>query len=214
MIAEAEKAAKALEGAAKKSPVAQASLVETRKIIAEAIQSISSIDEGQRDCQTDGSISQAAPELDSPTKLELSAKIEDPDQIVERKVNGAQTSASSNCDLLGFDFEESASRALVNGAEAEVQLSSLSKRGIVNGKQYVYQTRPKDYNVAPALLDSVVKPSSCTEHIGDSELNGVIERANTTLLNGVKSQSSNGEKLSNLATVTKKWVRGRLVEES
>ncbi|TYH71020.1 hypothetical protein ES332_D05G155900v1 [Gossypium tomentosum] len=46
LIAEAEKAAKALEIAAMKSPVAQASLIETRKLIAEAIQSIESIEGG------------------------------------------------------------------------------------------------------------------------------------------------------------------------
>ncbi|KAL7233306.1 hypothetical protein ACSBR1_017020 [Camellia fascicularis] len=40
LIAEAEKAAKALEAAATKSPLAQASLIETRNLIAKAIQSI------------------------------------------------------------------------------------------------------------------------------------------------------------------------------
>ncbi|KAL7233315.1 hypothetical protein ACSBR1_017028 [Camellia fascicularis] len=40
LIAEAEKAAKALEAAASKSPLAQASLIETRNLIAKAIQSI------------------------------------------------------------------------------------------------------------------------------------------------------------------------------
>lgn len=44
MIAEAEKAAKALEIAASRSALAQASLLETRKLIAEATQSIESIE--------------------------------------------------------------------------------------------------------------------------------------------------------------------------
>ncbi|KAE9616011.1 hypothetical protein Lalb_Chr04g0261261 [Lupinus albus] len=44
LIADAEKAAKALEVAATKSPIARASLIETRKLIAEAIQSLESID--------------------------------------------------------------------------------------------------------------------------------------------------------------------------
>lgn len=44
LIAEAEKAAEALEIAAIKSPIARASLIETRKLIAEAIQSIESIE--------------------------------------------------------------------------------------------------------------------------------------------------------------------------
>ncbi|KAL5061383.1 hypothetical protein RYX36_032987 [Vicia faba] len=43
LIAEAEKAAKALEDAAQKSPVVQASLIETRKLIDEALHSLESI---------------------------------------------------------------------------------------------------------------------------------------------------------------------------
>lgn len=46
MIAEAEKAAEALEVAAVRSPIARASLLETRKLIAEAILSIESIHRG------------------------------------------------------------------------------------------------------------------------------------------------------------------------
>lgn len=47
LIFEAQKAAKALEVAAMKSPIARASLLETRELIAEAIQSIESIETGQ-----------------------------------------------------------------------------------------------------------------------------------------------------------------------
>ncbi|XVE51771.1 hypothetical protein DITRI_Ditri02bG0067700 [Diplodiscus trichospermus] len=47
LIAEAEKAAKTLEVAAVKSPVARASLIKTKKLIEEAIQSIESIERGQ-----------------------------------------------------------------------------------------------------------------------------------------------------------------------
>lgn len=47
LIVEAQKAAKALEVAAVKSPIARASLMETRELIAEAIQSIESIETGQ-----------------------------------------------------------------------------------------------------------------------------------------------------------------------
>lgn len=55
LIAEAEKAAKALEVAATRSPVAQASLIETRKLIAEAIQSIESIENGEPPSQDEAS---------------------------------------------------------------------------------------------------------------------------------------------------------------
>lgn len=47
LIAEAEKAAKALEVAALKSPLAQASLIETRNLIAEATRSIKKIESGR-----------------------------------------------------------------------------------------------------------------------------------------------------------------------
>ncbi|CAA6656257.1 unnamed protein product [Spirodela intermedia] len=47
LIAEAEKAAKALEAAALKSPLARASLLETRKLIAEATQALERVGPGQ-----------------------------------------------------------------------------------------------------------------------------------------------------------------------
>ncbi|XP_061951338.1 uncharacterized protein LOC133674297 isoform X2 [Populus nigra] len=46
LIAEAEKAANTLEAAAVRSPIARASLIEARKLISEAIQSIESVDTG------------------------------------------------------------------------------------------------------------------------------------------------------------------------
>lgn len=49
LIAEAEKAAKALEVAAATSPIARSSLIETRKLIAEAIESLESIDTQKTD---------------------------------------------------------------------------------------------------------------------------------------------------------------------
>lgn len=233
LIAEAEKAAKALEIAAKNSPLAQASIIETRKLIAEAIQSISSIGEGQEYSQNDGSISLTFPELVSPSKLEKSANIEGANQIVEKKVNGAQRSASIDCDLMrfnfenpalqdlgdassngdmmGFNFETPAIRDLVNGT-GDVQSSSLSKHNVVNSKENFHISRPGDFSGAPPLLDGAIKHSSCAKHLGDPELNVIRERTNSTQLNGVKFWSSKEEKSPELTTVTKKWVRGRLVE--
>ncbi|XP_071901267.1 uncharacterized protein [Coffea arabica] len=223
LIAEAEKAAKALEVAAEKSPVAQASLVETRKLIAEAIQSISSIDEGQEELQNDGgSISLAAPEFVGPAKLEMSENVENPNQIVKRKVNGAQTSRSSTRDLIGFKFENTALQDL-GDASSNTDMMGFSFEepalgGLVNGTadvQKLRQTRLEDYNVASVLLDSAgrVKSSSCTDRMVDPALSGSPQREDNPLLNGVKSsESGNEEKLSKSASVTKKWVRGRLVE--
>ena len=221
LIAEAEKAAKALEVAAEKSPVAQASLVETRKLIAEAIQSISSIDEGQEELQNDGgSISLAAPEFVGPAKLEMSENVENPNQIVKRKVNGAQTSRSSNRDLIGFKFENTALQDLGDASSDMMGFSfeEPALGGLVNGTadvQKLRQTRLEDYSVASVLLDSAgrVKSSSCTDRMVDPALSGSPQREDNPLLNGVKSsESGNEEKLSKSASVTKKWVRGRLVE--
>jgi hypothetical protein len=60
LIIEAQKAAKALEVAAMKSPIARASLMETRELIAEAIQSIESIETGQITFHENGSYPSAA----------------------------------------------------------------------------------------------------------------------------------------------------------
>lgn len=63
LIAEAEKAAKALELAALKSPAAQALLLETKKLIAEATRSIEKIENGRLTSQDvdDTSLSSSGP---------------------------------------------------------------------------------------------------------------------------------------------------------
>lgn len=85
LIAEAEKAAKALEVAATTSPLARASLVETRKLIAEAIRSIESIDTEQ--ITENGRYANGLVDKETETGS---------------AINGIQSLASSNEDDLDF----------------------------------------------------------------------------------------------------------------
>nr|GMD37129.1 uncharacterized protein LOC109192550 [Ipomoea batatas] len=89
LIAEAEKAAKALEVAARQSPVVRASLVETRNLIAEAIQFIDSIDmEEILSGQNEGDQLLTLPEIINVDDL-TDADTEHLDEIDTRKTNGA-----------------------------------------------------------------------------------------------------------------------------
>nr|GEY47891.1 nuclease associated modular domain 3 [Tanacetum cinerariifolium] len=102
LIGEAQRAAEALEGAAAKSPMAEASLIETRKLIAEAISYIKSIETGNS-----GSAGAV------PDKDEI---VEDASDIEQIGVNGAVETAK---------FGEASLQTNVNGME-HVKLSSSS----------------------------------------------------------------------------------------
>lgn len=240
LIAEAEKAANALEAAAKKSPLAQASLIETRRLIAEAIQSISSIDEGQEDSRNDASISLASPKSVSCTELEMSAELDDPNQTVERKVNGSHALEPSNCvnmglgceksgfeelgdasgnsvNILGFNFERPGGvQDSVDGAELAGS-SRFCSHNVVNGKEVLPRRSCTDANLGARLLDASVKLRSFTERLGESRLNGSMEHERKSQLNGMTLQQEARKeekppKIGNVMKKKKKWVRGRLVE--
>ncbi|GKC65328.1 nuclease associated modular domain 3, partial [Tanacetum coccineum] len=102
LIGEAQRAAEALEAAAAKSPMAEASLIETRKLIAEAISYIKSIETGNS-----GSAGAV------PDKDEI---VEDASEIEQIGVNGAVETAK---------FGEASLQTNVNGME-HVKLSSSS----------------------------------------------------------------------------------------
>ncbi|PWA58461.1 nuclease associated modular domain 3 [Artemisia annua] len=102
LIGEAQRAAEALEAAAAKSPMAEASLIETRKLIAEAISYIKSIETGNSGSA--GAVSD---------KEEI---VEDASEIKQIGVNGAVETAK---------FGEASLQTNVNGME-HVKLSSSS----------------------------------------------------------------------------------------
>ncbi|XP_019423694.1 PREDICTED: uncharacterized protein LOC109332957 isoform X2 [Lupinus angustifolius] len=192
MIAEAEKAAKALEVAATKSPIARASLIETRKLIAEAIKSLESID-------TQGITDNNAP---SPALNEINnengSKIEVPNQSHIVQVNGHKTLSSSDYKF-SEDFGEFSVEKLLNDGGSEHHLKST------NG----YASFPFSFN-SQTLELSPLNQQRKTE----TEENLNSEYSSDTSSTVVEIQSIEDEETlsrsSNIAT--KKWICGRLVE--
>ena len=191
LIAEAEKAAKALEIAATKSPVARASLMETRKLIAEAIQSIESIETGQISSHENGSFpSIASDDLISQVDKDSSAKIEVLNHADLREVNGTPIVPSKDDD---FNFNKFTLHELLNNEE-ELLPSSFSGSGS-----------------SPFGFDSLMKQSCSKNDLDLAEPNGYGECQKDPLLNGTEVESLK-EETPKLVPVTKKWVRGRLIE--
>ncbi|KAF8011257.1 hypothetical protein BT93_J1765 [Corymbia citriodora subsp. variegata] len=189
LIAEAERAAKALEVAAMKSPIARASLAETRKLIAEAIQSIESIETGSMEYPDNGSYPSAA-------LPDLINHIEDETTTVSgnrqnwRKVNGSQAKtwedSDGDLDFGGFSLPD------------------------------VLPDEEGDFNTIDLGIpfDSEARRDHSGERDDIPEPNGLAEGESRSLPNGTKTdvQSMGSETCSKPIAVTKKWVRGRLVE--
>ncbi|KHN11356.1 hypothetical protein glysoja_036053, partial [Glycine soja] len=169
LIAEAEKAAKALEVAATKSPIAQSSLIETRKLIAEAIQSLESID------------TQAITE-------EKGSAFEVLNQSQMAQVNG-HTMLSSSDYKFSEDFGKFSLEKPVNG-DAELLLT--------NGCTSL-----------PFSLNSQMNESSPSNQQREAEQDqrSEYETDPSPTVMGIHSLEN-----QTMSVVTKKWVRGRLVE--
>lgn len=140
LIAEAEKAAKTLEVAATRSPIARASLVETKKLIAEAIQSIESIKTRTTSSIKAGSISsnQNLPQAQhhSRTLLGLTDYVWE-----ERTVNGSAVQLQTpeeGTHKLGYGHPESFNQlSLDDMAEesTEKTVESAGPNGLVSCKE-------------------------------------------------------------------------------
>ncbi|CAH9088696.1 unnamed protein product [Cuscuta europaea] len=191
LIAEAEKAAEALEIAATKSLVARASLVETRKLIAEAVQSINFIDDTEEmfpdayeGAHVDDSVN--AEEIEG-----LDSEIED------RKMNEVQL---ANNEILSLKFTDNSSHGLkLNGNKTAILSSSRDYDLLLDCKEKLYQTVSGD--------------TVCDTH--DDEANKMEdeeERSNKMTLHHY-TLPINGMR-ANAPIRTKQWVRGRLVEVS
>ncbi|KAE8667176.1 Muscle M-line assembly protein unc-89, putative isoform 2 [Hibiscus syriacus] len=124
LIAEAEEVAKALEVAAIKSPVARAALIETRKLIAEAIRSIESIEIGQiASNENIGYVSVDSFEPVSQVRNKMQLGNIRSNQAEPKEVNGNQSlsfSKHEEFDLPRFIFPKA-----VNG-DSDVQRASLN----------------------------------------------------------------------------------------
>ncbi|GFP90566.1 hypothetical protein PHJA_001200700 [Phtheirospermum japonicum] len=176
LIAEAEKAAEALEIAAKTNPLAQASLIESRTLIAEANQIIESIEsEETTPSENIGYISEK--------KSTEPADAQNRETTERRKINGSLSPSAIKTDNLSLN--EFVLPDLVNG-KASNSVSNFPRMNS-NG--------------------SLSLESSFTLNLDDEKPN-----PNGCAVEGLECKSENLEGREKKILVTKKWVRGRLVE--
>ncbi|KAL4386116.1 hypothetical protein GQ457_09G004780 [Hibiscus cannabinus] len=190
LIAEAEKAAKALEVAAMKSPVARASLIETRKLIAEAIQSIESIDIGEiTPDENGGYISVDSVEPVCPMENKMQSENIGMNQAEPKEVNGNQT--------LSITKHE------------EFNLPSFIIPNIVNGDRDDRLASPSTNNHS---LSTLSFEAFSSKQLNQFETNDVTKHEKNPPVNGTKVPLKADGVRSKAVAVTKKWVRGKLVE--
>lgn len=185
MIAEAEKAAKALEVAAMKSPIAQASLVETRKLIAEAIQSLEFID-------TQGITMSDVPSVAS--SEEKDAELEVPNQSHQCTLNGHKTISSSD-----YKFSKDS--------------GNFSLQKLVNGDSELHLTSINGCASLPVGFDDEIEESTSSNHQREKEQDQSSEYKTDPSPTVPGFQTIKDETQPKSPIVTKKmWVCGRLVE--
>lgn len=199
LIAEAEKAANTLEAAAVRSPIARASLIEARKLIAEAIQSIESVDTGysvsndsisnEIDRHPDPSL--APTKQVSEVEKEINAGNGGLGQVALRQVNGTKILETSKDEDLNF--------------------CNLAFNDILNGEKELHHLGTSAYGLPSLSMASPVDHSSSRKQPDQVEPNGSLKSEKINLPNGSRVQYVKEETPSKPDT-TKKWVRGRLVE--
>lgn len=187
LIAEAEKAAKALEVAAPKSPIAQSSLIETRKLIAEAIQSLESIDTQKIDDCSVPSVSLSKVNQENESAFDF----RNPSEMAQ--VNG-HTTLSPSFYKFSEDFGELSLERPVNG---------VPELHLTNGCASL-----------PFSLNSQINQDSQSKQQRETEQDESSEDETDHSPTVMGIQSLEDETLSSSPIATKKWVRGRLVEVS
>ncbi|XP_008465041.2 uncharacterized protein LOC103502752 [Cucumis melo] len=185
LIAEAEKAAEALEVAATSSPIARASLLETRKLIAEAIQSIESINIVQT----------ASPQTEEPKAAASYSSFE----VVTPNIEEESLSRKED--------QNRAVQAIANGTQLfpanideDFDCSKFSLQDLL-GREKEVSASNNGYGLSHSSFSSLAnqpngnKPSDLKPSLNGTKLHHLEEKADSQVI-----------------TVTKKWVRGRLVE--
>lgn len=217
LIAEAEKAAKALELAATKSPLARASLIETRKLIAEAIQSIESI-EGISD-EDDSNI------LSRHTVSSVEKKIDTRSDGLfiknQMEINGSQALLSNSDDISDSAFDDFDLQELLS-REDELLPSSSYDVDFMNDKEYLKELLNNGTNLSQyKALQQKIEPPSFMHQLDCLTPNGSNVTHGNLVQNGAKSElgererptkSSREGKPPKSIKKIKKWVRGKLVE--
>ncbi|XP_068659107.1 uncharacterized protein [Aristolochia californica] len=205
LIAEAEKAAKALEPAALTSSLARASLIETRKLIAEATHSLEAIEIGLLMSSESGNNNSSS--LES-TGVRDNFK-EDPASVRndlifdKREVNGTHVLSSKNTNHGDLNFGEFALR---NIAIESKQLAVAQSVEEIEGEEI------------PNHVSHLLPAEDATEHLQTrSELDtfqelGRAEKHDKSPPEYERAASNSAKVGASTATTTKKkWVCGRLV---
>jgi hypothetical protein len=194
LISEAEKAAKVLEIAALKSPVAQASLLESKKLIAEATQLIKSLEMRQIASDEDGTY----PFLLSPQPNDSESETKDTnDQERPGEINGTHT-LQINGESLHMNMRSNDLPTFVIEGTTNQFVSDMESNTSQGGREDI-------------KLGIVGQPNGTRVH-PPAESNGAISLAeNHPLPNGYHGIDEKAASLES-GNVTKKWVRGRLVE--
>ncbi|GAA0169927.1 hypothetical protein LIER_24305 [Lithospermum erythrorhizon] len=205
LISESEKAAKALEAAVEKNPLAQESLIEARMLIAEAKQLIESIEKAELSSHVNGTSSVLA-------SFDLVAYSEDKlsDDAADRKVNGSKclgTSPGNIDDLVPNNF---AKQNKVNGERYE-GLSLKSKIFDLPNGDNSLSVRSSDYDLSPEELNNMIKHPTFQRHYHSAAVNGSQKNTELPLTSRIQEQHDDDGPHKSINT-TKKWVRGRLVE--
>ncbi|KAG9141361.1 hypothetical protein Leryth_001827 [Lithospermum erythrorhizon] len=207
LISKSEQAAKALEAAAEKSPLAQASLIETRKLISEAKQLLESIEKAQLDCYVNGTSSHQA-------SSDLIALSDDKvlDDTNHGKVNGSKvlgTSASIVDDLVPsmHNMHNKVNSKRHEGVPLKSQAYDLP-----NGNRSLSVSSGEN-DFLPEELINIIKQSTLERHHHGAAVNGNGQNTELPLLNRIRVQNEDNEPHESMNT-TKRWVQGRLVEVS
>ncbi|CAL9080931.1 unnamed protein product [Musa acuminata var. zebrina] len=194
LIAEAEKAAKALEMFALNNPLAQTSLLETRKLIAEATRSIENIETGMLTTQdySDKSLDFGGPL----NHFHSNPGVPSIEKFKERLVNGFHTPRSSRINHTDIDSDRLPLEPAVNGWEpSSVTQSTEKSTGFC----------------LPVDTESVGKGS---EKISNQTNQSVVGKAVKCENNSEKEdiRTSEGKDTVPSRNLKKKWVCGRLIE--
>ncbi|XP_051119565.1 uncharacterized protein LOC127243530 [Andrographis paniculata] len=185
LISEAEKAAAALETAAKSNPQIQASLAESRKLIAEAIQYIESI-ESEDPVSFDNQTNLSEPRNEEQTNQINQAT----NGVIHSKLNGVHSAFSGDIFVPNkFVLPE-----LLNGNVPELVNGNVPNSHHRSDQQASLLSLEFNHNVNRVDLGN--------EHLDEASM-GRLE-----------FQPENGDAPTKDSRTIKKWVRGKLVEVS
>lgn len=184
LIAEAEKAAQALELAALTNPVAQASLLETRKLIVEATWSIKNIEQGQLTSQ--GTRGQTFSDSVRPNNhLQNSPGNLSSPKWPSKLVNGTHLSSSISCHR-DLDFVNlSPSTEETSGNDSFLHDEFLMRKSVMTDNQMVF-----------SKVGGSIRYKNLKSEEEESDI----------------SEMKNSETSGSSLLLKKNWVRGRFVE--